>query len=190
MIQERCGGSGVRSNHIADHFTPFTLNLQGLLPIFQWLVALERTPPASRNLLTIERLQGWSMLFYYPLEHLSYLRYHGIISSSIPSPLSLFSSKKKKRINLDSDVLSRWSCRLWAGYVILQFFHLIEDRRLLKQRHSSIRKAKGTGLTKEEKNEMRQRLDAFWSEVVVNLGYLPLTIHWYVTLCFTIGCFI
>ena len=34
---------------------------------------------------------------------------------------------------------------------------------------------------------MRQRWDAFWSEVVVNLGYFPLTIHWYVILCLTIG---
>jgi len=149
----------------------------GLLPIFQWLVSLERNPPATRKLLTIERLQGWAMLAYYPLEHLYYLGSHGIIPSSISSPLSLFSSKKKK-ISLNPNTLALWSCRFWAIYVFLHFAHLLEDRKLLKQRHSSIRKAKGTGLTKEEKQEMEQRWDAFWSEVVVNLGYLPLTIHW------------
>ncbi|KAF4613893.1 hypothetical protein D9613_007492 [Agrocybe pediades] len=149
----------------------------GLLPIFQWLISLERSPPATRTLLTIERLQGWSMLGYYPLEHLYYLVSHGIIPSSILSPTSFFSNKKK-RITLDAGKLSIWSTRFWALYVFLHFAHLIEDRKLLKQRHSSIRKAKGTGLTREEKLEMQQRWDAFWSEVVINLGYLPLTIHW------------
>ncbi|KAF8910563.1 hypothetical protein CPB84DRAFT_1672521 [Gymnopilus junonius] len=149
----------------------------GLLPIFQWLISLERTPPATRTLLTIERLQGWSMLAYYPLEHLYYLLSHGIIPRKILSPASFFSSKKKL-IHLNPGKLSLWSCRFWAVYVVLHFAHLIEDRKLLKQRHNSIRKAKGTGLTREEKMEMQQRWDAFWSEVVINLGYLPLTIHW------------
>lgn len=45
-----------------------------------------------------------------------------------------------------------------------------------------MRKAKASGLSAEEKEEMEQRWDAFWSEVVVNLGYLPLTIHWFVSL--------
>ncbi|KAJ3514908.1 hypothetical protein NLJ89_g2089 [Agrocybe chaxingu] len=93
------------------------------------------------------------------------------------SPLSIFSAKKKQ-ISLDPNTLGIWSCRCWAVYVVLHFAHLIEDRKLLKQRHSSLRKAKGTGLTKEEKAEMQQRWDAFWSEVIINLGYLPLTIHW------------
>jgi len=149
----------------------------GLLPIFQWLISLERTPPATRTLLTIERLQGWSMLAYYPLEHLYYLGSHGIIPTQIPSPTSFFSSKKRT-IDLDPGKLGTWSCRFWAIYVVLHFAHLVEDRKLLKQRHSSIRKTKGTGLTNEERAEMEQRWDAFWSEVVINLGYFPLTIHW------------
>jgi RNAse (barnase) inhibitor barstar len=115
------------------------------------------------------------MLFYYPLEQMSYLGYHGVIPTSFTSPLSVFSSKKKK-ITINPDVLSLWSCRFWAVYVILHIFHLIEDRKLLHRRHALIRKEKG--LSKEEKEEMAQRWDAFWSEVVTNLGYLPLTIHW------------
>ena len=118
------------------------------------------------------------MLAYYPLEHLYYLGSKGIIPSSIPSPFSIF-SEKKRRLFLDPNKLGLWSCRFWAVYVVLHFAHLVEDRKLLKQRHNSIRRAKGTGLTGEEKKEMAQRWDAFWSEVVVNLGYLPLTIHWY-----------
>ncbi|KAF5342008.1 hypothetical protein D9611_001948 [Ephemerocybe angulata] len=154
----------------------------GLLPIFQWLISLERSPPATRALLTIERLQGWSMLAYYPLEHLSYLLSHNIIPSTLPSPLSLFSSSpsgKKKLIKLDAGKLSLWSTRFWAVYVFLHFAHLWEDRKLLIQRGRALKKARGgSGLTVEERRDMSGRWDAFWSEVVVNLGYLPLTIHW------------
>lgn len=178
MIHECFGGFGV---YITVEFITVITVIYfylGILPIFQWLKSIEKSPPATRKLLTIERLQGWSMLLYYPLEHLSYLGYHGIIPTSFTSPLSIFSSKKRK-ITLNPDVLSIWSCRFWAVYVILHFFHLIEDRKLLHQRHSSIRKAKGAGLSRAEGEEIMQRWDAFWSEVVINLGYLPLTIHWY-----------
>ncbi|KAF5359846.1 hypothetical protein D9756_003509 [Leucocoprinus leucothites] len=148
----------------------------GLLPIFQWLISLERNPQPTRNLHVIERLQGWAMLAYYPLEHLSYLGSHGILPSTIKNPLSIVS--KRKFINLDPSVLGLWSCRFWAVYVFLQFAHLHEDRQLLQLRQKALRKAKGTGLTPSEKQELAQRWDAWWSEVVVNLGYLPLTIHW------------
>jgi len=117
------------------------------------------------------------MLAYYPLEHVYYLGSHGIIPTVFTSPFSLFTSKKRK-LSLDLNTIGLWSCRFWAVYVVLHFAHLLEDRKLLKQRYNTLRKAKGTGLTPAEKFEMRQRWDAFWSEVVINLGYLPLTIHW------------
>lgn len=157
------------------------MHYPGLLPIFQWLISLERSPPATRKLLTIERLQGWSMLAYYPLEHLYYLGAHGIIPAAVTSPFSLFSAKKTK-LSLNFNKIALWSTRFWAAYVFLHFAHLVEDIKLLKLRHKSMRKAKASGLSVEEKQEMKQRWDAFWSEVVINLGYLPLTIHWYVNI--------
>jgi hypothetical protein len=119
------------------------------------------------------------MLAYYPLEHLYYLLSHNIIPSTITSPLSLFSSSKTpKKLKLDENKISLWSTRFWALYVLLHLAHLIEDRKLLIQRHKALKMSKGgAGLTKEEK-EMAERWDAFWSEVITNLGYLPLTIHW------------
>ncbi|KAF8655056.1 hypothetical protein AX16_003257 [Volvariella volvacea WC 439] len=149
----------------------------GLLPIVQWLVSLERNPQPTRNLLNIERLQGWSMLAYYPLEHLSYLASHGIIPKAVPSPASLFSSKARP-LNLDPNNLSLWSVRFWAAYVVLQFAHLYEDRKLLLLRQRTLKKGKGTGLSTEEKQELAQRWDAWWTDVLVNVGYFPLTIHW------------
>jgi hypothetical protein len=118
------------------------------------------------------------MLAYYPLEHLYYLCSHGVIPSTIPSLRSLFSSTAKPII-LDLDAVGIWSSRFWALYVILQFAHLREDRKLLKMRERSLRKAKGSSISASEKEELRQRRDAYWNEVVVNIGYLPLTIHWY-----------
>ncbi|KAF5372789.1 hypothetical protein D9615_010135 [Tricholomella constricta] len=149
----------------------------GLLPIIQWLVSLERNPQPTRNLLTIERLQGWSMLAYYPLEHISYLLSHGLIPSTIPTIASMFSSSAD-HITLDANTLGMWSTRFWALYVLLQLAHLREDRKLLQLRQRSLRKAKGVGLTPAEKQELKQRWDAYWSELITNLAYLPLTIHW------------
>ena len=159
------------------HLSQITSPQPGLLPVFKWLISLERSPPATRNLLTIERLQGWSMLAHYPLEHICCLGSRGIIPTVFTSPFSLFTSKKRK-FSLDLDTLRLYACRFWAAYVVLHFFHLLEDRKLLKQRYSSLRKTKGTGLTPAEKLEMRERWDAFWSEVIINIGYFPLTIHW------------
>jgi hypothetical protein len=150
----------------------------GLLPIFQWLIALERNPQPTRNLHIIERLQGWAMLAYYPLEHLSYLGSHGIIPTTIKNPFSILS--KRKTISLDPNVLGLWSCRFWAMFVLLQFAHLREDRQLLQLRQKALRKAKGTGLTASEKQELAHRWDVWWSELAMNLAYLPLTIHWWV----------
>ena len=150
--------------------------LLGMLPIVQWLVSLERNPQPTRKLLTIERLQAWAMLAYYPLEHLYYLRSHGILPSSIPSPFSLFSNAK--RIKFDANKLALWSCRFWAFYVLLHFAHLMEDKKLLEARQRSIRKGKGTSLDAEQKQDISQKWDMFWSEAVTHLAYFPLTLHW------------
>ncbi|ETW83424.1 hypothetical protein HETIRDRAFT_241554, partial [Heterobasidion irregulare TC 32-1] len=135
----------------------------GLLPIFQWLISLERSPPPTRRLLTIERAQGWSMLAYYPMEHLYYLLSHEIIPSSISLPFSRSSSSP-----------------FWALYVVLQFAHLREDRALLLRRERVLSKEKVKG---QEHAELERRWDAWWNELAVNVGYLPLTVHWYEEHC-------
>ena len=66
--------------------------------------------------------------------------------------------------------------------MFLQFAHLAEDRRLLKLREKALKKDKGKGLASEDKSadvaEIAGRWDALYNELVVNLGYLPLTLHW------------
>jgi len=147
----------------------------GLLPILQWMIAMERSPPPTRALLTIERLQGWSMLVYYPLEHLYYLRAHNLIPATIPSVGSLL-RRTSKRIPLNGNSLIMWSCRAWAAYVVLQFVHLMEDRKLLLMKEKNLRKGKGTAA--EDKEDLRNKWDSFWNEVVANSANLPLALHW------------
>ena len=113
---------------------------------------------------------GYSMLSYNPLDHLHYLGSHGIIPCVIPSSLPIF-SEKKRRLALDSSSLVLWWFQFW---VVLHFSHLVEDRKLLKQQSDRHRAG-------EEKNEMEQRWDSFWSEVVLSLGYG--------TVCMSADCF-
>ncbi|KAA1476238.1 hypothetical protein DENSPDRAFT_843142 [Dentipellis sp. KUC8613] len=165
--------------------------LWGILPILQWLIALERSPSPTRRLLTLERAQGWSMLAFYPLNNLYYFLANDIIPSSIPLPSlplsrssqaepALPSSKTSKSepnrsVKLDAGALSVWSTRFWAIYVFLQLAHLREDRLLLLQRQRALSREKVKG---PEHAELNRRWDAWWNELAVNLGYLPLTIHW------------
>ncbi|KAF7330497.1 TPR-REGION domain-containing protein [Mycena venus] len=149
----------------------------GLFQIFQWLISLERTQQPTRNLLTIERLQGWSMLGYYPFEHLCYLRIHDVIPPTVPSPTSLLNPVAKP-IKLDPTTLSLWSCRCWASYVILQFAHLREDHKLLQLQQRTLRKGKGGSLSASEKQDLKRRWDAYWSGLLVNICNLPLALHW------------
>ncbi|KAJ3735758.1 hypothetical protein DFJ43DRAFT_1150980 [Lentinula guzmanii] len=146
----------------------------GLLTIIRWMISLEHTAQPTRKLLNIERLQGWSMFGYYPLEHLSYLVSNEILPSRSTIDLSPFVTKKTK-LELNAGKMSLWSVRCWAVYVALQFAHLHEDRKLLQARYHTLRKA---GLKPAEKQELQKRWHAYWSDLVVNMANFPLALHW------------
>ncbi|KZT67474.1 hypothetical protein DAEQUDRAFT_729131 [Daedalea quercina L-15889] len=158
--------------------------LWGLLPIVQWLTAIERNPPPTRQLLTIERLQGWAMLAYYPLEHTYYMLAHDVIPATFALPtLASFipfvaSKPTGKLVTLNKGAFGLWSCRFWAAYILLQFVHLKEDHNLLKMREKAVNKCKQAVSYPAEREELRKRWDAFWGEVVVNAAYLPQALHW------------
>ncbi|KAL0569497.1 hypothetical protein V5O48_012465 [Marasmius crinis-equi] len=148
----------------------------GLIPIVQWMISLERNPQPTRNLLNIERFQGWSMLGFYPLEHLSFLRSQDVlpprVSVSVP-PLT----DKPKSFKIDAGELSLWSCRCWAAYVALHFAHLREERKLIQARQRDLRKGKGKSLSAAEKEELRKRWSAYWSDLVMNTANFALALN-------------
>lgn len=157
----------------------------GLLPIIQWLISLARTPPPTYALQTIETLQALTMLLYYPLEHLSFLTSKHVLSLS-PTRSAKY---------------ALWSTRAWAAYVLLQFFHLREDWKLVQMRERALARDAKAAITTastaqsekqlgasmnayaEEQHmraEILKRKSAIINELVVNLSYLPLTVHWLV----------
>lgn len=125
------------------------------------------------------------MLVYYPLEHLSFLSSKKVLSLS-PTRTSKY---------------SLWSSRAWATYVMLQFLHLRQDWKLVKMRERALKRDARTAITTatadpsggekqlgasmsayaEEQHlqaEILKRKSAIINELIVNLGYLPLTVHW------------
>ena len=147
-----------------------------MLPIIQWLISLERTPPPTRRLLTIERTQGWSMLAFYPLHHLSYFRKHDVIPPTLSLPAGLFSSEKPRQVTINHAVLPLWSSRFWAAYIVLQLAHLREDRTLLIKKQRAISRLSSM---EKERVEIARRWDRWYNELAVNLSFLPMTVHWY-----------
>lgn len=158
------------------------VRIWGLLPILQWMISMERTPPPTKLLQQLERLQGWSMVLYCPMEALAYLAMHKVITLS----------------NETQNKLWLWGCRFWAFYVVLQFAHLVEDNRLLRMRARALERSRGhpppepkdgeqapvseeTQLTRRMWADLAERKDAILNELWVNIGYLPLTLHWSVS---------
>ena len=109
---------------------------------------MERKPPPTRRLHTIERLQAWSILGYYPLEHVYYLLTHSLIPEklSLPSVATKLRVADQKagedKVTLNAGGISRLSTRFWAVYVFLQLLHLSEDRKLLKARERALSTSK------------------------------------------------
>src|SRR6266702_983885 len=147
-----------------------------MLPIIQWLIALERAPPPIRRLLTIERTQGWSMLAFFPLQQLSFLCTNDLVPPALPLPTP---SGKPRRVTINDGVVSLWSTHLLMAYIVLQLAHLCEDRALLVKQQRALEKLSACEkLQPQERAELARRWDAWYNELAVNLSYLPMTIHW------------
>ncbi|CEG69821.1 hypothetical protein RMATCC62417_05825 [Rhizopus microsporus] len=159
-----------RIQNLASPVSDFRILLRyyGLLPMVQYMNYIEYNPPSSKIALTIERLQNWSNIIYYPLEHIYWLGAHQVI------PIS---EEKTNKIGM-------WSCRFWAAYVILEYGRLAEQYRNLRNRETSLLKRIKAGdiETHEDPEAEMAAIKAERSSMIVNTcintGYLPLTVHW------------
>ncbi|KAG0169115.1 hypothetical protein DFQ28_003929 [Apophysomyces sp. BC1034] len=171
-LQRRGGVSGAatRITNLSSPVSDFRILLRyyGLLPMVQYMNYIEFNPPASRLALTIERIQNWCNIIYYPLEHTYWLGAHQVL------PIS---EEKTNKIGM-------WSCRFWAAYVVLEYGRLAEQYRLLRQRETGLlKRIKAGDITTEEDPEVEMaKIKAERTSIVVNTcinsGYLPLTVHW------------
>ncbi|KAM0791851.1 hypothetical protein ACM66B_004108 [Microbotryomycetes sp. NB124-2] len=146
--------------------------LFGLLPILSWAQSLndKNQAPKDTQLRIIQKLQCWSMILYYPLEHYYYLAGKGVFKATAD------------RINK----IAIWSCRFWAAYVALQVLHIRREYQLLSLEKRQL----GLSRTSYEKAEVDaaqqkaevQRIKAkeryLYNDSWVQAGYLPLTMHW------------
>ena len=107
------------------------------------------------------------MLFYYPFEHLFYLRTHGILPERISLSIPF---AKNLSVTLNTSKLALWSTRAWAVYVFLHFIHLREDARLLRLRERALAKSKSNGDADAEKRDLARRKLALKNEFIENLG--------------------
>ncbi|CAG8448081.1 15564_t:CDS:2 [Acaulospora colombiana] len=128
------------------------------------MIHIEHHPPETPLLLNIERLQNLTMILYYPLEHIYWLAAHKVLN---------ISESRMNRMGI-------WSCRFWAAYVLLQFWHLWLEWKLLKKRRRNMIKRvdRDEEEVKREKRELKAEGERIWRESIINVGYLPLTVHW------------
>ncbi|KAL8278775.1 hypothetical protein RQP46_008844 [Phenoliferia psychrophenolica] len=153
--------------------------LLGIFPIISWVQSLNdpATAPKDKKLARIEWLQGWSMLIYYPMEHAYYLAGKGVFDISTDNV----------------NALAIWSCRFWATYVVLQFAHIRRSYTLLAEARRSLSTSSSSKLLSADKvtssdvaDEKRELAriektgESLKNDLLVQVGYLPLTMHWFV----------
>ena len=115
--------------------------------MWRWLKLIESQPYRTRRLRTIERIQGWSILLYFPLEHICYLINHGVLpaewSFARPAASKLVDEKAQSgTVKVDVGRLTRASMGLWGVYTALQLLHYYEDVKELADTRQTLYKAK------------------------------------------------
>ncbi|KAI8869541.1 hypothetical protein GQ42DRAFT_163345 [Ramicandelaber brevisporus] len=144
------------------------MRFTGLIPLFAWIRAVEsNTRPESLLLHGIQRLENLCNLIYYPLEHMYWLGANGVIRMS---PKTI-------------EKISVWSCRFWAAYVVLHFFSLAEELRVLRWRKKDITtieafKNPDAGEIQAKLEKIEQAKVDWTIDAMINTAYFPLTLHW------------
>lgn len=139
--------------------------------------ALERSPPESRVQLTLQRIQGLSMLVFYPLEYVSFLSapFAPLIRPSVLSP------EKAALAGL-------WSIRAWGVYVVCQvlvarndYVALLKKEKLLAKSVLDSEKEKFTS-SAADLEAIRKKKTALRCSLIANISRLPVILHWCVSL--------
>lgn len=135
--------------------------LWGLVPLSVWAAETWFQPPSDSVLRGVAYSQVIANLLYQPLENVAYLAMHNIIPQSVVS----------ERAQFDIWIYSSY---LWAIHVVLEFVRLYRETVLAKRTSS----AKNGGDDEKEKGGYTISSFAWYQSLVINLSYLPLTVHW------------
>lgn len=148
---------------VAD--TRVLLRYYGLLSMGCWISASEQKPNPNATLRLLTRLQNLANLAYYPLEHIYWLASHKIINLS----------------NETINKVGMYSCRFWAAYVLLYFFQLNEEARVISVKRRALKNgenAQDERIVKVKSKELNSEMNILTMNAIVNAAYFPLTIHW------------
>lgn len=162
-------------------FNSQSLPLLGFLGIMKGLSALERNKPASRTQLTLQRLQGISMLIFYPLEFVSFFS-----APFAPVLAPRWITPKQ------GGQAALWSIRAWLVYVLAQVGLLIRERDAIRKQEQAEIEVKVVGskgelemAAAEEQEAVRaskertaRRKTQIAYQLVANVSRLPVIMHW------------
>ena len=152
-----------------------TVKYIGIIGILKALSALERSQPASRTQLTLQRLQGLSMLIYYPLEYVSFF------TSPFAPLLPGVSPQTSAKAQL-------WSIRAWGVYVALQILLLRHEWKLISR--PEYEDDSTTDVKAQNNAALRKRKLAIVCGLVANISRLPVILHWCCSFSLRVGAFI
>lgn len=196
VLQHQAGRRPFPTSTVAPALTKFASlisdarilhDFTGLFATVRWLTSLERRQCTTRGLRTIERLQAWSILLYWPLEHITYLLGHGLMPAELSLASSVTASKPRgAMIKLDAGKLTRASMGLWGLYLGLQLINLYNDSKQVSAQERLLNKSKAIS-TAMERAKLRQRRKIIVCEVIAQLCNLPLAAHWCVFFLVMLG---
>ncbi|KAI9793091.1 MAG: hypothetical protein M1816_000989 [Peltula sp. TS41687] len=132
------------------------MRLWGLLGILAWAGRAWRHPDADRVVRAIVYAQVLANVLFQALENGAYLAGHGVLG---------WSGERRRTV-------AKWSARFWAVSVGLELGRLWRVRRVGVAGGED---GKGGG---EKQRDMGKMERDWWRQVVVNVAYLPLTVHW------------
>jgi len=154
--------------------------LWGFLGIMKGLSALERNKPASQTQLTLQRIQGISMLIFYPLEFISFFS-----APFAPVLAPRWITPKQ------GGQAALWSIRAWLVYVIAQVGLLVREREAIREQEMEIQvKVPGNEkeleaatpeeheATRAEKERKTRRKMQIIYQLAANVSRLPVIMHW------------
>jgi hypothetical protein len=154
-----------RLKALSDLISDFRIfvRLWGLLGIWRWGERTLKSPPGDVVVRRLVYSQVVVNVFYQYLENGAYLSSKGVMG---------WSTEKQNKAWL-------WSSRFWMAHVGLDFIRLYREWMLRRQRGTEEERRtdgpKGDVITDRGEEEWR----AGWiKEMVVNLAYAPLTVHW------------
>jgi hypothetical protein len=129
--------------------------LWGLLGIWQWGKSVLLAPPADTIERQIVQIQVLVNVAYQVLENGAYLSSKGVLG---------WSKEKQGKAWM-------WSSRFWAAHVGLEFWRLAREKESRRKRVVGEKEL-------ESLEEVKARDVAWKRDVLINLGYAPMTLHW------------